>query len=79
MKSSPFRKDNLVAWCIVPFDVKKRNPEERAAMLKKLGITRLAYDWRKQHIPEFDRELDALQSNGIDLEAFWLPCKIELT
>ena len=23
------RRDNLVAWCIVPFDAKKRGPEER--------------------------------------------------
>jgi len=27
-----------MAWCIVPFDAKKRRPEERAAMLEKLGI-----------------------------------------
>ncbi|MFM8434591.1 MAG: sugar phosphate isomerase/epimerase, partial [Planctomycetia bacterium] len=33
-----FRRDNLVAWCIVPFDAKKRGPEERAAMLEKLGF-----------------------------------------
>ena len=28
---------NLVAWCIVPFDTKKRGPEERAEMLERLG------------------------------------------
>jgi hypothetical protein len=28
-----FAKSNLVAWCIVPFDAKKRGPEERAHML----------------------------------------------
>ena len=33
-----FRRDNLVAWCIVPFDAKKRGPEERAAMMEKLGL-----------------------------------------
>ena len=31
-----FARENLVAWCIVPFDAKKRSPEDRAAMLKKL-------------------------------------------
>ena len=36
-----FRRDNLVAWCIVPFDAKKRGPEERAAMLEKLGLQAL--------------------------------------
>src|SRR5688572_17532915 len=44
-----FAKENLVAWCIVPFDSQKRSPEERAAMLEKLGIKRLAYDWRVEH------------------------------
>lgn len=48
---SLFARDNLVAWCIVPFDAKKRGPEERAAMLKRLGFTRFAYDWRAEHIP----------------------------
>lgn len=69
-----FAKDNLIAWCIVPFDAKKRGPEERAEMLKQLGIQRLAYDWRTEHIPTFDQELDALQKRGITLDAFWCPC-----
>lgn len=67
-----YARDNLVAWCIVPFDVKERNPEERAQMLNKLGITKLAYDWREKHIPTFDAELDALKKHHIDLQAFWL-------
>ena len=32
-----FAKDNLVAWCIVPFDAKKRGPSARAEMLGRLG------------------------------------------
>ncbi len=67
-----FSKDNLVAWCIVPFDAKQRGPEERAKMLRDLGITKLAYDWREQHIPTFDDELKALSRYGIGLEAFWM-------
>ena len=67
-----FAKSNLVAWCIVPFDVKHRGPVERAKMLKSLGITKLAYDWREQHIPTFDQEIDALQKYAIKLQAFWL-------
>ena len=31
-----FDRDNLVAWCIVPFDAKKRGPEARVEMLKNL-------------------------------------------
>src|SRR5947209_1079710 len=30
-----FARDNLIAWCIVPFDSKRRGPEERAAMLER--------------------------------------------
>jgi len=67
-----FDKENLVAWCIVPFDAKQRGPEERARMLRDLGIRRLAYDWRDKDIPTFDAELDALNRHGIRLEAFWL-------
>ncbi len=45
-----FARDNLVAWCIVPFDGKKRGPTERAAMCAKLGLKKIAYDWRAGHI-----------------------------
>ena len=33
-----FERKNLVAWCIVPFDARNRTPEDRAAMLEKLGF-----------------------------------------
>jgi len=68
-----FEKKNLVAWCIVPFDGAKRTPEERAAMMQELGISRFAYDYRKEHIPTFDREIVALKKNGIELFAWWFP------
>ena len=66
-----FRRDNLVAWCIVPFDAKQRGPEERAAMLEKLGFKHYAYDWRPHHVAEFDREWDAIAKHGVALDAFW--------
>lgn len=68
-----FSQDNLVAWCLVPFDAKKRGPEERAAMLAKLGIKRFAYDYRAEHIPTWDAELEALKRHGIELTAWWFP------
>ena len=68
-----FAKKNLAAWCIVPFDVKKRGPEERAKMLEKLGITKFAYDWREEHVPSFDDEMNALERHHIELQAFWMP------
>jgi sugar phosphate isomerase/epimerase len=67
-----FARNNIVAWCIVPFDSKNRGPEERATMLNELGITKLAYDWREKHIPTFDAELAALNKHNIHLQAFWL-------
>jgi hypothetical protein len=67
-----YSKSNLVAWCIVPFDVKKRGPVARAEMLNRLGITKLAYDWRPEHIPTFDAEVDALKAHDIQLTAFWM-------
>lgn len=71
--ASPFRRENLVAWCIVPFDAKKRGPDARAAMLKALGIQRLAYDYRTEHIPQWDAEMEALKRHGIELTAWWFP------
>src|SRR3954453_18956629 len=67
-----YGRDNLIAWCIVPFDAKKRGPEERAAMLQRLGFKHFAYDWRTEHIPTFDAEIDALQRHGVSLDAFWV-------
>jgi sugar phosphate isomerase/epimerase len=68
-----FAKKNLVAWCIVPFDSKKRGPEERAAMLEKLGFSKFAYDYRAEHIPTFDAEIEALKRRHIELTAWWFP------
>lgn len=64
-------KDNLVAWCIVPFDASKRGPAERARMLKELGIRRCAYDWRQEHVDTFEQEILAYQEHGIEFFAFW--------
>jgi hypothetical protein len=66
-------RENLVAWCIVPFDARKRGPEERAAMLENLGVRKVAYDWRAEHIATFDAELEAYARHGIELHAFWMP------
>jgi sugar phosphate isomerase/epimerase len=71
-----FEKTNLVAWCIVPFDGKKRGPEERAAMLEQLGITKFAYDYRAEHVPTFDAEIEALQKHNIELTAWWFPTSL---
>ena len=66
-----FAKDQLVAWCIVPFDAKKRRPAERVEMLKRLGIKRVAYDWRAQHVKEFEEEILQYKKNDLEFFAFW--------
>ena len=66
-----FARDNLVAWCIVPFDASKRGPRERARMLKRLGIRKVAYDWRKEHVPTFEEEILAYKEYGLEYFAFW--------
>lgn len=70
---SLFARSNLVAWCIVPFDAQRRGPEARARMLENLEVKRLAYDYRAEHIPTFDAELEALARQDIELVAWWFP------
>jgi putative heme-binding domain-containing protein len=74
--SALFGRENLVAWCIVPFDSRQRSPEERAEMLKRLGFRRFAYDWRAEHLPTFERELTSLESHDISLDAVWFPAAL---
>ena len=70
---------NLMAWCIVPFDAAKRGPEARAVMLERLGIRRLAYDWRAEHVAEFDAEVEAMRRHGIEVTAWWFPGSMDAT
>jgi Xylose isomerase-like TIM barrel len=69
--SGVFARDNLVAWCVVPFDARNRRPAERAAMLKRLGFTKVAYDWRDRHVPDFEEEIVECRRHGIEYFAFW--------
>jgi sugar phosphate isomerase/epimerase len=74
---SLFARSNLVAWCIVPFDAKKRGPEERAQMLERLNLHRFAYDWRPEHIPTFETEIDACRKHNIEITAWWFPTSLD--
>jgi azurin len=71
MGADLFDKQNLAAWCIVPFDAAKRSPEARAEMVAKMGLKKVAYDWRQEHVAEFEREILAYQKHGIEFFAFW--------
>lgn len=70
-KNALFERNNLVAWCIVPFDSKNRGPAERAEMVKRLGLSRVAYDWRANHVPTFEEEILQYKKHGIEYFAFW--------
>jgi hypothetical protein len=72
VQGRPLVMDDLVAWCIVPFDSRKRSPEERIAMLERLGFERYAYDWRAEHLPDTARELRLAREHGIRVEAVWV-------
>ena len=72
VQGRPLAMDDLVAWCIVPFDSRKRTPEERIAMLERLGFKRYAYDWRAEHLPDTARELRLAREHGIRVEAVWV-------
>lgn len=71
--ADPFARDNLFACAVVAFDTKKRSPEDRAAMLARLGFRSFAYSWRAEHLPTFGREVAALKANGVRLAALWVP------
>jgi len=66
-----FKRENLVVWAIVPYDLKERGPEKRAKMLVDLGISRCAYDWRKGNIEEFEEEILQYKKHNIEYVAFW--------
>lgn len=70
-KTNVFDRKNLVAWCIVPFDGRNRGPAERAEMVKRLGLSRIAYDWRANHVASFEEEILAYKKHGIEYFAFW--------
>ncbi len=68
-----FDRQNLTAWCVVPFDARKRGPEQRADMLQRLGFKNFAYDWRPKDVPTFDAEVEAVNKHGLKLVAWWFP------
>jgi len=67
-----FKPDNLIAWCIVPFDSKHRGPKERVDMLKQLGFSKYAYDWRHEHLATFPEEIKISRQSNISITAVWM-------
>jgi sugar phosphate isomerase/epimerase len=67
-----FDQKNLFAWCIVPFDIRNRDPEERIAMLKRLKFSQYAYDWRHQHLDSFAAEINLARKEQVSMVAVWI-------
>jgi hypothetical protein len=63
---------NLVACVVNHFDAKARDPEETAQMFNRLGITKLAYNWRENDVANFDKEIETMQKHGIAIQAWVL-------
>jgi sugar phosphate isomerase/epimerase len=41
-------------------------------MLKELGFSNFAYDWREEHLSTFGDEITALNENDINLKSVWM-------
>jgi len=69
---SAFKKENLIPWSIVGFDVKERTPKQRLEMLERLGYKQYAYGNRPKHIPTMKAEWELAKEKGINITAVWL-------
>jgi len=69
---SLFASENLLAWCIIPYDSLHRTPSERIAMLKRLGFTQYVWDWRPQHLSILPEEIRLAREAGVKIRGAWL-------
>lgn len=70
--SSLFAPENLLAWCIIPYDSLHRTPAERIAMLKRLGFTQYVWDWRPKHLSILPEEIRLAREAGLKIRGAWL-------
>lgn len=72
--TSPFAKSNVHAWAYEEYDPVKRTPEERAIVVKELGLSKAAYIVRNDtRAKEFEDYLLAYRRHGVELVAVWFP------
>jgi sugar phosphate isomerase/epimerase len=65
-------RENLLAWCVVPYDSKHRGPAERIAMLKRLGLSQYVWDWRQEHLKDLSEEIRLSKEAGLRMRGVWL-------
>lgn len=63
----------MAASHLVAHDALRRGPRERAQMLRRIGISKIVWDWRDEHLATFDSELDALRLHQVELAGMWTP------
>lgn len=61
--------NNLFAWGI-SVDSISRSPEDRAAMLERLGFKKVAYNWENKDIAAFDEQIEAFKRHGLEILAW---------
>ncbi|WP_084075369.1 phosphotransferase [Demequina sp. NBRC 110052] len=62
-----------VAATHLGYDSVPRTPRERAAMLQRIGISRVVWDWREDSVGALASQMDAFRAAGIALEGLWAP------
>lgn len=72
IRSPLFADENLLAWCIVPYDQRERSPAERIALLRELGLRQYVWDWRERHLSTLNQEIEAAREGGVKLRGVWL-------
>ena len=76
--SSAFAKSNLHVWAYEEYDAVNRTAEERARLLKELGISKAGYICRNAaRVAEFKAYVQAYKKEGIELIAVWTPVNTE--
>ncbi|MCB2411316.1 hypothetical protein LGT39_00465, partial [Demequina sp. TTPB684] len=63
----------MAASHLVAHDALRRGPDERAQMLRRIGVSKIIWDWRDEHLAAFETELDALRRHHVDLAGVWTP------
>lgn len=75
---SAFAKTNLHAWAFEEYDAVARTPDERARVLKTVGLTKAGYIGRNvERMTEFDAYVAAYKAHAIELVAVWTPVNTE--
>ncbi|MEK6155275.1 TIM barrel protein [Flavobacteriaceae bacterium 3-367] len=64
--------EDTYPWCIVAYDSLQRSPAERIQMIKELGFSKYAYDWRDKHLDDTSAELRLANEKNIKIVSVWL-------